>query len=220
MSLLGRVKELRIEVDGLARSSESALGSVRRLAEESEAQTSRLTESARRVEESSQRLEELGRQQATVLDDIAARAAEMGQFGEELAQQITLVKDGALTVEEFRTTWGQAIVDVRGGRQTIDEALTGLDPQQFQRRAQELRQALEQEALGLGDVVALIGEQTGLMAEQLQRAIDLMQDGRASVQEVIAQAQRLEQQLGADSQLGVLAGGLADILRETRQGGL
>lgn len=191
------------------------------LAEEVEAQQTRILAklggTSTRLKALRQEVEretaELERRQADQLDSLLQRVQQFqGAWAEEIERAIEAVNAGAVSVQEFLRLWGDAQVQTEEGSRKISRLLQDLDLRSRQNELQALVKALQQGVVDVGEAAAKLAESGFEVAQQLQQAVDLFQQGQGSLERVIQLSQAIRRQFG-DSDLAHVADAIVDELR-------
>jgi hypothetical protein len=157
--------------------------------------------------------EALRNQTATRFDDLQQLLKDgAGAWDQAVLQQIEAVKLGIVSIEDFLSKFGDAVVE----GQRLREYLSDLDLGTYQKQVRDLVQGLHDGSLQISEVLEFLGESQLEFAKQLKSVIDLFQAGKVTLErvaEVVAQVKRLF----PGSQFDDLAEQLLDSL--TRGGG-
>ena len=217
--MLKKIQSLRHEVQALG----ADMAAVRQDADDTERHVSqRAGEIKNRVgqakDETLAQLSSIDREAQALFDQIASNLGENG-WDQELKRQLDEVREGTISLQEFKRTWGDTMVDVGNGQERISQALAQLDPRTFKQKAAEIRDAIREGALELDDVIAQIDASTSGHLGRLKELIKSWQDNRASIQDVIRAAEAARRAVGTDNTAGALTEGLTTLLREAQRSG-
>ncbi len=199
---------------------------VKELRQTSAATAAKVAGDVERIKGSAERLksdvknlfEELS--QGTVVDDVLLQLDKgLSIWDESIADFIRGFKDGALSIGEVLSQFGDVRIQLEDGSKTLNELFEGLDPRRFRDRAQKLRLALREETLGLREISDLLGQMQIQTAKDLQDLIKLVQENRISLDEALRRIDSARRRLGGDSATGALAENLAEVLRRAQRDG-
>ncbi|MEL7061087.1 MAG: hypothetical protein AAGN46_13785 [Acidobacteriota bacterium] len=167
------------------------------------------------------RTNEVHAETSTILGQISeAVRAGMSDFGAEFEMQLAALEAGEKEVGEFMQIWGDAMIDLGQGNETLREALKGMDPRQFEERAQEIRRQVQDGQASAEELFEILQGLGTATAQNLARVVAALRDGKATLDDVIATAEQAARETGPDSVTGAAAEGLAETLRELGREGL
>ena len=218
MSALSQIKALRSEVQATRRDVQllgeewsSAAATMASRVEEAKA-TVTAAES-----EMDQLLARLHQKGDGVVEEMLRMANEMadGPWKEALIQALQALTDGQATMFEVRRVFGQVDFLVDGVRTKASQLLADMDPNQYREKAQAIRQAFEQGVLGVEQTIGLLDQAVNAWGQKIADLFRAFERGDATIQDVIREAERARESLGANSQTGALAEGLEDLLRRS-----
>lgn len=215
-SLGNTYSEMADQVEGAAqRVSESVSQINEGLASSNQA----LTDSVPKI---LQKIDELDLKSINQLDDLKSRMENLESgFKEEILRMISRVEDGSKTLDDFLSLFGRTKVVAEEGFVRIEELLAGMDPTVFAQQGQAIRRAIEQEVLGIEEIVSRLREQTNIYAQGLADLFAKFEEGGITLDELRRNIEIAQQALGPNSITGNLAQGalLAAIEIEQRRGG-
>ncbi len=102
--------------------------------------------------------------------------------------------------------------------ENVIEALVNQDDE-MRRRAQLIRQGVQEEALRMQDLLDLLGNVNTLVARQIEQIIRLREVQAITTDGAISELEKIRRRLGPNSIDGALAKGLEDQLRQAQRNG-
>lgn len=172
---------------------------------------------ARRTREAVEKeLDDAGARTADRLDDLRDRLRNASnQWAEEVKEALEAVEAGALGIEDFLTTWGDAVVQVGDESRRVRELLAGLD---LGRRSEEIRRLIRDYRSGATDlegVLELLTRSQFVVAQQLADAVEKLRDGKITLERLRELVERI-QELFPETEFADLAEALLQGAREGR----
>lgn len=139
----------------------------------------------------------------------------MGQFDESpqraaIEQALQSLAEGNATLEEVNRRYGQVSVTIDGLETKLSQVFVRMDPRRGQEAAQELRRLIEQEIFGVEEILQVLDRSVDGWAKRLA---DFVRSGKASIEDLIREADKAFEARGPDSIAGVAAEGLAELFR-------
>lgn len=132
---------------------------------------------------------------ADQLDDLRERLSDArNQWAEEVKLALEAVEAGALGIEEFLSTWGDAVFQIGDDSVRIRELLSGLDLRKRGEEIRELIQGFREGAVELQGVLDFLAKSQFEIAQQLSDAVEKLRDGKITLErlrEIVEQIQAL-----------------------------
>ncbi len=151
---------------------------------------------------------------ADAFDDLRQRLTQgSGEFSDEIRRAVAAVEAGAVGMQEFLRTWGDAVLATEDGSKRVREVLEDLDLGSRQREIQELIRDFERGVAGIDEVTAKLAESGFDVAQRLADMVESFRQGRVTAERLLELIRGVQAQF-PDTELADLAEAIADAARK------
>jgi hypothetical protein len=158
--------------------------------------------------------EEQTRRAEDVIDRLMSGLTTNGTDVEEwYLRMLQTLNAGAISVQDFLKTWGDAVVQIDGDLKTFREAFRGIDFRSRTQEIQDLMLAIRESAQGIDQALAFLTQSQFEVAKRLADTIALFRQGKKSFEDVVRLVDAIKK-LFAGTDFADLAGALEQALRQ------
>lgn len=167
----------------------NGLQKVQATLEKVSASASSTTERVERATTVMREMEEVAPRAATALDDLAEMADKWTEDGvwwaSEIQVSIEAIRVGALSLDDFLTKMGDAVIKTADGTKTIRDLLAGMDWTEYTQLIQDFIDGLRKGTVELDEVIGYLTENAGQLTERLGEVFEKYRDGKVTLEHLV-----------------------------------